>query len=361
MNHPCSKSKKLWLLLLVVTALPLLPVANAFARSADGTNSGGGGVGYSCAYRDGSHRVYLADTYSMITSGQISKLLKYQPIDLVQATAGLLDVMQPEKKYESPLRSGEKVTLGFIINYRHQQLKFNPNFDGHLKLPTLNDDHIESKLIPSGCQKVQLAVQDIPAMKVEQSPLVYQLSWPERGFMELHETLISLRGLPGEDTTPIRQEVSKIANELESSNSSLRQQIANVAPQGLTDFCFTQRTKIDVLLSQIVDPGIWGNDQSIKKMCESSFAVGDELFLVALFQTGAGFGPSHEAEMKFCADQIGADVEAKLNTIYAYKRRCTKVVEKNRCNGTDWGRKFELSAQLMGLGAYGLCPVYRIR
>ena len=80
-------------------------------------------------------------------------------------------------------------------------------------LPTLNDDHIDASSLPSGCHKVQLAVQDISTKTVEQSPLIYQLSWPERGFLELHETLISLRDAPGSDTTPIRREVFSACNQ----------------------------------------------------------------------------------------------------------------------------------------------------
>ena len=111
-------------------ALGILAVslASNLAHAYAGGSSPGGGVGLSCMQTGGSEKIYLADTFQLAASGQFAQLQKSRPVDLVQVSAGLLDKLEPQKKYDSPLHDGTMVTLGWMINYRHQHMKFIPNF-----------------------------------------------------------------------------------------------------------------------------------------------------------------------------------------------------------------------------------------
>ncbi len=323
-----------------------LPKSKDLGKSlARGGVDAGGGVGFSCRQESGPNKIYLADTYALLSKLEVTG--EAEPVNVVSATAKLLNTLKPQKIYDHPEVRNEKVTLGWMINYRHQQLKFEPNFSGKIKIPVLNDDNIKTASLPPGCTKVQLAVQNIATLTVEQSPLVNQLSWIERGYLELHETLISLRGEPGADTTPIRKEVESLAMELDSAKSQLSQQILDSVP---VEICYNKRAKMDHQLAAIRDPGLSATSDSIEKMCTSMFDVGAELYVVGVMSVGWG-ASTPAPEMNSCIEKINAGVQAKIETLHSFQERCQKVVNDHPVSGyaeSLWVEKYFWGFSMLG-------------
>lgn len=286
----------------------------------------------------------------MAKSGKLKEIEKRDPVNLVSATSKLLDIIKPEKIYPHPVVKNETVTLGWLINYRHQQLNFEPNYSGDKKLFALNDDMIAAQAIPEGCIKTQLAVQDIPSMKVQQSPLVYQLTWPERGFLELHETLISLRDKPGKDTTPIREQVESLTKELASAESVLSEQVLDMVP---AELCYNLKSKIDKMIDGIESPGQSAENNKIEKMCTAMFEVGNELYGIAVFQAGGSWNlPPPVKALDNCVKKINSDVDGKMESIFRFKSRCQEIVNQHPLkmygNKSPWIEKYFRGAMVLG-------------
>ncbi len=155
-----------------------------------GTKDGGGGVGYSCR-ENGGAQVYLADTYAMVTAGELKGLESLSEEQIFLAAARTLK---------------EPLVAGWSYKFRSDNLLYVDQ--GRLDL--LGDDNIADSAIPTGCTKVQLAIQDLRNHVVNyDKSLVEKMSKSEQGLLRLHETFISIRNNPGEDTTAIRTAVEK--------------------------------------------------------------------------------------------------------------------------------------------------------
>jgi hypothetical protein len=163
---------------------------------ADGRD-GGGGVGFLCHEHE-RNRVYLADTYQLVKSGVLANF------DSVELPALFLEAAHQ--------LSGPKADYSMAdadLTVRFSKL----TWQREEPLALLGDDHIAPNQIPANCKKVQLVVQDISTgVLYYNMPLVMQLSSAEYKFLELHETLISLRNQPGADTTPIRGQVASVSD-----------------------------------------------------------------------------------------------------------------------------------------------------
>lgn len=180
-----------------------------YIKRAMGGVATGGGVGFLCQ-ENGKSKTYLADTYALVHSEVLKDLSPSDPAAIIAATSTLLDSLHPEKIYQHPFLRDEKVTFGWMVSFKYSQL--------HIAyvdqdLPPLNDDNIDGSITPEVCQKIQLAIQDIPKMTVYTKPYL-EMSFVERGFLSLHETLIALRAMPGADTTPIRRDVEEVARSM---------------------------------------------------------------------------------------------------------------------------------------------------
>jgi hypothetical protein len=168
-----------------------------------------GGVGFVCQEAGDKTKIYLADTYSLAKTGVFDILKPTSPSEFIASIVAMLNGVYPEKVYQHPTLPDQKVSIGWLITYTYGQLKF--KLADSQNLPQLEDDHIDPASVPRNCEKIQLAVQDVPSKVVRVSPRVSDLNWGERGLLEFHETLISLRNQPGADTTEIRHAVDKIA------------------------------------------------------------------------------------------------------------------------------------------------------
>ena len=197
-----------------IGALVLALAANAGAFGKEG----GGGKGFVCRNADLSETVYLADTYDLARSGALDSLAPQEADSTVAAVAEIIEKTDPRRVFEHPLRPNHKVSLAWMLEFKYAALKWNvATF-----VPPLDDDHIAN--VPRGCVKVQLAAQNVATGMIDENfVLTQEMKWIERGFLGVHETLVSLRGEPGADTSPIRQSVAAYAAALESAIVSLPQ------------------------------------------------------------------------------------------------------------------------------------------
>lgn len=194
-----------------------------------GGNSGGGGKGIACRNPDPEtnsplatpYHYYLADTFDLLKSGKIDELSDSSAQAIISAAHAALDARNPAKIYPHPYLKGQKVSLGWMIDYRHQELFFLKGSEPEIT----HDANIDSGSLPEGCKIVQLAYQDIPNKLVHLTLALERMSSFEKGFLNLHEVLVSLRGEPGADTTPIRKDVAALALDLTSKNSQLREDV----------------------------------------------------------------------------------------------------------------------------------------
>ena len=185
----------------VTLGLALVVSVPAFAT--DGTNSGGGGVGFYCN-ENGTMKAYLADTYAALKSGRLNRMKPYGAVDFDQAIE-VINQRFPQKVFQHPYVTGQKVTLGFMLAHSYNGLKriYTEN-----AIPATNDDHIPASAIPANCTKIQLARQYF-ANKI----VMYRnigLSPQENFYLDLHEAFIALRNRAGANTTEIRQQVEAL-------------------------------------------------------------------------------------------------------------------------------------------------------
>lgn len=198
----------------VLTLSLAIPIAGL---AQEGVNSGGGGGdGFKCKSNDPSaiqgYTTRLVDTYG---NTELDKLEQNNVGQLrrdygIRTVARYLDKVMPEKVYPHPYKSDLKISFGSLLVLHYMKLYF-MTYDLS-PLPDLKDDNIPFWKVPSGCKKIQLAIQDIPSGVVSQSPEVrFDLPLFDRLFLRIHEVLISIRNQPGLDTTPIRKDVERLA------------------------------------------------------------------------------------------------------------------------------------------------------
>lgn len=181
---------------------------------AKGGNSGGGGMVISCS----DDRVYLADTFEIMSSLTSKGLESLDPFRVQVAITQVIEKKYPAKIYPNPKGGGDKVSMATMLEHIRETLVYIPS---KKPLPLLGDDYIDTSSLPAGCTKLQVAIQNIPKNEVTvDRKLQMKMSSLERGLLELHESLISLRNQPGLDTTPIRQSIEDLMrNELDLFNA----------------------------------------------------------------------------------------------------------------------------------------------
>lgn len=172
----------------------------------DGPIGSGGGVSIACV-EDGELRVYLADTFAAARRGEFKNWQADSPDMIMFSAIRYFDHIRPQADLPHPYLPGKFVTFGWLVAHTRAMLSF-PEVD---MLPRLTDDHIDESQLPSNCKTVQIAVQNFKTKVVQlRERLLPLISWPDWGFLELHETLLNIRNDPGADTTPIRKAVSDI-------------------------------------------------------------------------------------------------------------------------------------------------------
>ncbi len=187
--------------LLVLTFLCWLISLQALAGK-----EGGGGLGVIC-----HDRVYLADTYSILSNPKLQALKSADPAQVLSAITQVIEEKYPQKIFTNPNGGEEKVSLAWMLSHTRGAIEFDYT---NKPLPLLNDDHFDTSTLQPGCIKQQIAIQDIPKHRVlTDQVLVSKMSFLERGLFELHESMISFRNQPGESTAPIRQMVGNLVQE----------------------------------------------------------------------------------------------------------------------------------------------------
>jgi len=180
--------------LIAALTVGLITSSMAFAEGRDG----GGGVGFLC-HEKGGDKVYLADTYQLVKSG---KLKGYEDVDL-----GIVLAAAAQTINEKQSNGADGSLLNATLAARNSALQWQKQSP----LPLLGDDHIPADQVPANCEKVQLVIQDVSTRVVHyDDKLVNQLTGTEIAFLNVHETLISIRNEPGADTTPIRAQVASV-------------------------------------------------------------------------------------------------------------------------------------------------------
>jgi hypothetical protein len=203
---------------LSLIALLLLPTL-AHADFDEGTR--GGGVGIVC---DGDSRVYLADTFVQARAGKLDSIQQADPTEIIAAAVRYFEQARPAKDFPHPYLAGQQVSLGWLIAHAHLALAF----ELRESVETLHDDHLD--VTAPGCHKIQVAVQEFNSNRVALAdPLVTHMSHGERGLLELHETLLSLRRKPGADTTPVRNFVAAILDDPRFEFTQIVQQVVQAS------------------------------------------------------------------------------------------------------------------------------------
>jgi hypothetical protein len=190
---------------LLSAALFLCVPLAAYAQRRGGL-SDGGGMAIVCG--EGSEeRVYLADTFVLRHEPFYEQIKVDDPSLVITALTEILDFRHPEKIYQNPFNKNEKVTLGWLIKHTSNQLTTSYDHD----LQELGDDNVDPDSMPKGCKKRQVAIQDLAEKVVhEEMKLTQKMSFFDRGLLDFHEALVSLRNQPLADTTPIRAEVEAV-------------------------------------------------------------------------------------------------------------------------------------------------------
>jgi hypothetical protein len=227
------------LITLLVSVAALFTASRSYAER-DGGNSGGGGVGFLCGDDIATQKVYLADTYRTLNPQNREQTYIQYPAAVIDAAVEAVERIKPEKVYRHPTLPNQNVSLGFLLGYKYYSLKF---VEEITPIGSLSDDNIPTAQIPAGCRKVQLAIQDVPNGVVHlQGEHHRRLSEIEKGFLALHETLIAIRNQPGQDTTPIRVEVERIASALNDPRVSFASLVRNILNPGELPTSWRPRT-----------------------------------------------------------------------------------------------------------------------
>ena len=168
----------------------------------DGGSHGGGGDALVCDLNSmrpetmsesawTTKRIYFADTFESLYGNEavLARTVKGRESQIREALIQVLDDSSPG--------------LGEQIREKLDLV----DFVGVDQLEELDNDNIEIRNLPSGCSKVQLAVQDFELSRVRvRRDLYADLTDAERAIFQVHEALIGIRGT-SEDTTPIRKQV----------------------------------------------------------------------------------------------------------------------------------------------------------
>ncbi len=179
---------------------------SSFPASA-GPIGSGGGVGIVCV-TEGKKEVFLADTFALRNSPALNEIKNAYPEEIMAGAVAYFEKIRPQKEFPHPQFRGRKVSIGWLL--AHTWAGFNFNLV-RSDLDHLNDDHIDAGKLPLNCHKEQIAVQNFARHQVlAKQDLILEMTYADRGFLELHETLLALRGEPGKDTTPIRQAIMAI-------------------------------------------------------------------------------------------------------------------------------------------------------
>jgi hypothetical protein len=188
--------------------------SSAFA----GTEGTGGGVGYQCIHNN-KKLVYLADSFELLQAGALHHLNGLQQSEVIEAAAQAINETMPAEFFVSESGGQPIVSIGYLILARYSGMTFNLQYLPSPLAPT-NDDNIT--VLPSNCQKVQIAVQRHADNSVDLDRALFEAMSPiEQHLLVLHELLLAVRNQPGADTTLVRDNVSLIAQQLASSNSAL--------------------------------------------------------------------------------------------------------------------------------------------
>lgn len=271
-------------------ALSALLVSSVPAFSKMRTESGGGGASIVCKDSNLSHvsHVYLADTFDLIRSGKLKKLESTDRDIAFNAAVAILKIKYPKKSFKKPNSENEMVDLAWMLQYTKDNLQYNlinpegtydylniKTYDGDSSVSTsmptkgdrplveLGDDHILKSELPNNCEKRQIAVQEINKMAFTLDLILQgQMTRLEEGLLRLHEALVSIRNIPGADTTPIRKMVHSVVedqallsreiNKIKSitDNRTLKalpeNLVCDIVSESNNDFKFNKPSKIEI-------------------------------------------------------------------------------------------------------------------
>ncbi|MGK5086954.1 hypothetical protein WDW86_05305 [Bdellovibrionota bacterium FG-2] len=162
-----------------------------------GGETGGGGDAFICG-----DRVFLADTYKIINETERSRWQNFDPNSETMNASSVMAVALKSMRGSNPELS--KKLAAYYAEFKFVVVK---------ELEELDDDGIRE--IPKGCEKTQLAVQDLETGVIRYREDLYQnLSTLEQGLFRLHEAFIKNKTseeLRGKDTTEVRKHVDQIA------------------------------------------------------------------------------------------------------------------------------------------------------
>lgn len=261
---------------------------NAFA----GARDGGGGVGFLCQ-SGRKTRVYLADTYQLVKKGQLpsNKTMK----------DGLLFLAAGRRFANSRIVGRDFkdfLSAGWSLISIESSLTWKPKRGMDL----LGDDHIAESDVPAGCKKIQLAIQDIQSRTVYfDDQLVHQLTSAEVELLRLHETLISVRRLPGEDTTAIREAVNSVVDA-----SGYAKFVASILDPNVLTPIQTHLEPYEKLIAAL--PGRYIGRDPLNQPCELS-VVRHKTVLSFQITTKAGQLTSKSIPLNQIAQKLAADTQ----------------------------------------------------
>lgn len=195
----------------------------------------GGGKGIVCSRSIYDSTVYLADTFKYFYNEDsdrespkesLADLPDLTPEEILLAAASYFEQIAPQKIYAHPFLPNTKVSLGWMVVHTFANL--------HIRiiqkdLPLIHDDHINLASLPPECRKkIQIAVQNFAQNSIEVNSAYFgELTPAEIGFLWLHETLLAIRGRPG-DTSAIRKTVGEV---LKKKNFDIYQNVLNIFVQ----------------------------------------------------------------------------------------------------------------------------------
>lgn len=159
---------------------------------AEGGVNGGGGVGFLCR-----GRVYLADSFEMIRSGELNARMTYDEIpDTYLIPPSVEEVLNLFLLHGNITRD-EKLAL-------EESLKI-LQFDSTCSVEITNDDNITQ--VPSGCQKVQIASQRNGKVCFDQT-LLSKMYPIDKGLLKIHEAYVYAYKKPNEFTSRLRKKLA---------------------------------------------------------------------------------------------------------------------------------------------------------
>lgn len=278
-----------------------------------GGSSDGGGKGILCTNEKGESRVFLADTFSTRFNKAYPFENDYDSSFVISAVAEVLEDIFPRKVFTASSLGSPKISLSEKFVLEHEKLDFEISSE---TLPDLPDDFIDPKTLPPICELVQVAIQNIPSGKVRvDSKLASQMSFLDRGLLEVHETFIRLRNQPGEDTTPIRNEVENIVKTLDNRAGSFADLIN----------CKVKTERIRQRISYV--KSLKNRDE---KFCEQAFDISNQIIFYNAILNGFGYSKAKPAAvLEKCSNEMIDLLEQEFLPLEEVKRICQPVVNKH--------------------------------